>query len=62
MTDWPAMFRLGVVDLRLTPDAFWRLSWREWLWLSAPPEQALPLDRRALSDLMTLFPDDEDEQ
>jgi uncharacterized phage protein (TIGR02216 family) len=56
-TDWAALFRHGVLGLRLTPEAFWHLSWREWRMLTAAPEMAV-LSRQALEDLMREFPDE----
>ncbi|MCR6658566.1 MAG: phage tail assembly chaperone [Asticcacaulis sp.] len=54
---WISLFRHGVLGLRLTPEAFWRLSWREWQMLTAAPEMAV-LSRQALEDLMREFPDE----
>lgn len=49
MIDWAETFRAGL-RLGLTPDAFWRLSLREWRWLarSGPPA----LGRAELAALM----------
>ena len=55
--DWPVLFRHGVLGLRLAPEVFWRLSWREWQMLNAAPEMAV-LGRAALEDLMREFPDE----
>ena len=55
--DWASFFRHGVLGLRLAPEAFWRLSWREWQMLTAAPEMAV-LSRTALEDLMREFPDE----
>ena len=52
-----ALFRHGVMGLRLEPEAFWRLSWREWQMLTAAAEQAV-LSRQVLDDLMKEFPDE----
>ena len=54
---WISLFRHGVLGLRLAPEAFWHLSWREWQMLSAAPQQAV-LSRQALEDLMREFPDE----
>jgi uncharacterized phage protein (TIGR02216 family) len=51
------LFRHGVLGLRLAPEAFWHLSWREWKMLTAAPEMAV-LSRQALEDLMREFPDE----
>ena len=54
MDNW---FRHAVLNLRLTPDAFWALSWREWRMLTHSPTPA-PLNRADLTNLMQQFPDD----
>lgn len=56
-TDWTALFRHGVLGLRLTPEAFWHLSWREWQMLNAAPERAV-MGRQTLADLIREFPDE----
>ncbi|MGZ3306253.1 MAG: phage tail assembly chaperone, partial [Asticcacaulis sp.] len=33
MNSWPAHLR-HALRLGITPEAFWRLSWREWRWLT----------------------------
>lgn len=54
---WAALFRHGVLGLRLAPEAFWRLSWREWRMLTVASQQAV-LSRQVLEDLMREFPDE----
>ncbi|TNJ46727.1 rcc01693 family protein [Phaeobacter sp. B1627] len=55
--DWPALMRAGLVGLRLTPEAFWRLTPAELrLMLNLDPDAA-PMDRDRLSRLMAAFPD-----
>jgi len=56
--DWSACLRLAVMGLRLTPEVFWRLSWREWLWLTASPAPCV-LHTDDLHSLMRLYPDDD---
>lgn len=51
------MLRFAVRDGHLTPDAFWRLSWREWLWLTVPPS-APALPRDVFETMKKAFPDD----
>jgi uncharacterized phage protein (TIGR02216 family) len=46
-----------VLGLRLTPEAFWRLSWREWQMLTAAVWPVV-LSRQALDNLMREFPDE----
>ena len=55
-TDWAALMRHGVLVLGLSPEGFWRLSWREWQMLTGRPAE-LVLSRSALDDLMQTFPD-----
>lgn len=49
--------RFGV--LRLSPDAFWRMTPRELAYAIAAVRGPVstPMDRGALNDLMTQFPD-----
>jgi uncharacterized phage protein (TIGR02216 family) len=56
---WKQAMGFGIGVLRLSPDAFWRMTPRE---LSAAIEAVsgarAPLDRAALSDLMRRYPDE----
>lgn len=54
--DWPALMRLGLSGLRLTPDAFWRLTPAELRLMLGQQEQGT-MDRAGLQDLMRAFPD-----
>ena len=56
-TDWPSALRLAATRFAIPPDAFWRLSVKEWAALTAPPRTET-LDRAALETLMTLHPDE----
>ncbi len=47
---------LGLGRLRLSPDAFWRMTPRELAAALAAPS-APPMDRAALAALMRRFPD-----
>ncbi|MGQ3066627.1 MAG: phage tail assembly chaperone [Brevundimonas sp.] len=47
--------RLGV-----GPEAFWRLSLREWRWLTAAPEGERPMGRSVLKRLTEAWPDERD--
>lgn len=38
--NWAAMLRAAAERFGVTPEAFWRLSLREWRMLTAAPEQA----------------------
>ncbi|MEL6284261.1 MAG: phage tail assembly chaperone [Pseudomonadota bacterium] len=56
--NWPRLMRLGVGVIGLSPDAFWRLSPREFLNLiGADPDQDPPMSRAELMRLAELFPD-----
>jgi len=53
---WPELLRAGRA-LGLAPDVMWRLSLREWLWLTAGAEAAA-MDAAGLAALMAAHPDD----
>ncbi|MDE4304398.1 phage tail assembly chaperone [Phaeobacter gallaeciensis] len=55
--DWPALLRLGLVGLRLSPDAFWRLTPAELRLMLAPVGADGALNRAGLEDLIAAFPD-----
>jgi uncharacterized phage protein (TIGR02216 family) len=55
-TPWPAMLRLAAGTLRIPPEAFWRLSLKEWRALTEG-EAADALDRVGLEALARLYPD-----
>jgi len=55
-TPWPAMLRLAAGDLRIPPEAFWRLSLKEWRALT-DGGAAGALDRAGLEALARVFPD-----
>jgi uncharacterized phage protein (TIGR02216 family) len=56
---WKQAIGFGLGILRLSPDAFWRMTPRELAYaietVSGPGHQ--PMDRAAFSDLMQRFPD-----
>ena len=58
MSAWPALLRFAVLELGLTPEAFWRLSLAEWRALTAPPDQGLGLTRSQFDALFALYPDE----
>ena len=58
MDEWGPRLRYAVMGLGLTPEAFWRLSLREWLMLTGSGE-SLALPRTELIALMQQFPDQE---
>lgn len=47
---WDAMLR-SALRLGLTPEAFWALSLKEWVWLSRPADPAGQLDRQGAATL-----------
>jgi len=56
--DWPALLRLGLVGLRLTPDDFWALTPAELaLMAEALSPQDRALNRAGLKALMRAHPD-----
>ena len=54
--DWPALMRLGLGQLRLTPNQFWALTPAELALMSGLDGQAA-MDRAGLSELMAKYPD-----
>ena len=56
--DWPALLRLGLVGLRLTPAQFWELTPAELnLMAEALSPQDRALNRAGLQALMAAHPD-----
>ncbi len=51
------MLRFAVRECHLRPTDFWRLSWREWLWLTATPAAPV-LPRDVFETMEKAFPDD----
>ena len=56
MTPWGEMMRLAS-GLGVAPDAFWRLSLKEWRMLTEAPRGAAPMGRSALETMMEDWPD-----
>lgn len=56
MLPWADLLRAALAA-GLSPEAFWRLSVREWRWLSRGG--TLAPDRAALEKMMTDYPDRE---
>ena len=56
---WKDAMRFGLGVLRLSPDAFWKMTPRELAaaWGAIMGERTGPLDRRGLDALMEEFPD-----
>ena len=57
MTPWGEMLRTAAL-LGVAPEAFWRLSLKEWRMLTAGPVQAAPLGRNELEAMVGLWPDE----
>ena len=57
---WAEAMQFGFGVLRLSPDAFWRMTPRELAHAIAAVRGPVPppLDRAGLDDLMTRFPDE----
>ena len=56
---WGELLRLGLSEMRLSPDVFWGLTPRELMLMSGHDGQgARVLDRQAMENLMAQFPDD----
>nr|WP_316628993.1 phage tail assembly chaperone [uncultured Brevundimonas sp.] len=56
MTPWGEMLRLAGA-MGVAPEAFWRLSLKEWRMLTHTPQAAAPLGREGLARLMEVWPD-----
>ena len=57
---WKQAIGFGLGTLRLSPDAFWRMTPRELAYaIEAVTGRTAPLDREALKHLMARFPDDQ---
>lgn len=54
---WPALMRLGMVDLGLAPQVFWDLTPAELFLLAGIGPGERPMDRAGLAALMARFPD-----
>jgi len=54
--DWPALMQLGLGQLRLSPDQFWRLTPAELALMAGLNGQRI-MDRSGLAELMAKYPD-----
>lgn len=57
MTAWGAMLQ-AAVRMGVAPEAFWRLSLKEWRWLTATPAQAQPMARSEFERMAEAWPDE----
>ena len=55
--DWAGLMRLGLVELRLAPEAFWALTPGELLLIAGVGPARAPLTRKGLEALLERFPD-----
>lgn len=55
--DWPGLLRAGLFELKLTPDAFWRLTPIELKIMLGAENTAPALTRARLEELAAAFPD-----
>ena len=56
VTPWTAMLQ-AAVRMGVAPEAFWRLSLREWGLLVAGPAEAAPMGRVEFERLADIWPD-----
>ncbi|MDP3801337.1 MAG: phage tail assembly chaperone [Phenylobacterium sp.] len=57
MTPWSEMLRVAA-RLGVGPEAFWRLSLREWRMLTERPGRTAPIGREDLRRMTEAWPDD----
>ncbi|TQM94290.1 rcc01693 family protein [Roseinatronobacter monicus] len=55
--DWPALMRLGLRELRLTPRDFWALTPVELMIMAGLEGAPGPLTRARLNELAARYPD-----
>lgn len=55
--DWPGLMRLGLVELRLTPDVFWALTPVELMLLAGGDGGSVKMTRVGFEALAARFPD-----
>lgn len=54
---WPGLMRLGLVHLRLTPDAFWAMTPAELMLIAGQDARPASLTRAGLDAMLARFPD-----
>lgn len=57
LMDWRGLMRVGLHDLRLAPDQFWRLTPAELRIMMGVDAAAPALTRARLAELAAAFPD-----
>lgn len=55
--DWPGLLRVGLMDLRLTPEVFWRLTPIELKIMLGADRTSPALTRARLDELAAAYPD-----
>ncbi|WP_396594217.1 phage tail assembly chaperone [Brevundimonas sp. R86498] len=55
-TAWAGMLRAALA-LGVVPEAFWRLSLKEWRMLTSQPATTVSIVRSELNELMRAWPD-----
>ncbi len=55
--DWPGLMRVGLRELRLSPEAFWRLTPVELKIMLGAERTGLVLTRARLEELVAACPD-----
>ena len=58
MTPWSEMLQ-AAARMGITPEAFWRLSFREWRMLTMTAAASAPIGRADFERLSELWPDKE---
>ena len=57
--DWPVLMRAGMQGLRLSPEAFWRLTPAELALMLGHAQGRAPMTRAGLDRLLAAWPDAE---
>jgi uncharacterized phage protein (TIGR02216 family) len=57
LIDWRGLMRVGLHELRLRPDQFWRLTPAELRVMMGVEAGVPPLTRARLAELAAVFPD-----
>lgn len=60
--DWPALMRLGLSSLRLSPSAFWALTPVELQMMLGKGGATAPMLSDGLAALMAAYPDENKEE
>ena len=55
--NWAALMRLGLVELRLSPERFWALTPAELMLMAGAGGEMASLSRAGFVDLSASFPD-----